>query len=72
MFVPAMATHMCLGASYGWSTISYRLSLELGMVSPASGDWSLDSTTWPMAITIASGGVSAALLSKWTVKVGVR
>ena len=72
MFVPAMTTHLCLGASYGWSAISHRLSLELGLVSPAPGDWSLEAATWPMAIMIASGGVSAALLSKWTVRVGVR
>ena len=55
-----------------WSAISHRLSLELGMVSPASQDWSLEQTTWPMAIMIASGGISAALLAKWTVRVGVR
>lgn len=72
MFVPALTTHICLGVSYGWSAISHRLSMELGMVSPAPQDWSLEQTTWPMAIMIASGGVSAALLAKWTVKVGVR
>lgn len=72
MFVPAFTTHICLGAPYGWSAISHRLSLEQGMVSPAPGDWSLEQTTWPMAIMIASGGVSAALLASWTVRVGVR
>ena len=72
MFAPAISTHLCLGAPYGWSAISHRLSLELGLVSPGPGDWSLESTTWPMAIMIASGGVSAALLASWTVRVGVR
>ena len=72
MFVPAVTTHLCLGAPYGWSAISHRLSMELGVVSPAPQDWSLEQTTWPMAIMIASGGVSAALLAKWTVRAGVR
>ena len=49
-----------------------QAELELGLVSPGPGDWSLESTTWPMAIMIASGGVSAALLASWTVRVGVR
>ena len=72
MFLPAFTTHVCLGAPYGWSAISHRLSLEVGMVSPASGDWSLDQVTWPMSIQIASGGISAALLANWTGRVGVR
>ena len=42
------------------------------MVASCSTDWTLDATTWPMAIMIASGGVSAALLGSWTVRVGVR
>ena len=41
-------------------------------VSPAPLDWSLEQTTWPMAIMIASGGLSAAALAKWTVRAGVR
>ena len=32
MFVPAVTTHLCLGAPYGWSAISHRLSMELGLV----------------------------------------
>ena len=72
MFVPAFTTHVCLGAPYGWSAISHRLTLELGLVSPAAGDWSLSQTTWPMSIMIASGGISAAVLAAWTNKVGVR
>ena len=72
MFLPAFTTHVCLGAPYGWSAISHRLSLEVGMVSPASSDWSLDQVTWPMSIQIACGGISAALLANWTGRVGVR
>ena len=70
--MPAFATHVCLGAPYGWSSISAQLSREGGIVASCSSDWSLDATTWPMAIMIASGGISAALLGSWTVRVGVR
>jgi len=72
MFLPAFTTHVCLGAPYGWSAISHRLSLERGLVSQSTSDWTLDQTTWPMAIMIASGGLSAAVLGGWTVRVGVR
>ena len=72
MLVPAFTTHVCLGAPYGWSAISHRLSLEVGMVSPAASDWSLEQVTWPMSIQIASGGISAALLARWTARLGVR
>ena len=72
MLVPAFATHVCLGAPYGWSSISAQLAREGGIVASCSSDWSLDATTWPMAIMIASGGISAALLGSWTVRVGVR
>jgi len=72
MLIPAFATHVCLGAPYGWSSISGQLAREGGVVASCSTDWTLDATTWPMAIMIASGGVSAALLGSWTVRVGVR
>ena len=72
MLVPAFTTHLCLGAPYGWSAISHRLSMEVGMVSPASTDWSLEQVTWPMSIQIACGGISAALLAGWTARLGVR
>merc|ERR550519_3266209 len=58
MFVPAFATHICLGAPYGWSAISAALSL--------------DYATYPMSFMIAAGGMSAAALGKWTMKVGIR
>ena len=72
MLIPAFATHVCLGAPYGWSSISGQLAREGGVAASCSTDWTLDATTWPMAIMIASGGVSAALLGSWTVRVGVR
>lgn len=72
MFVPAFATHICLGAPYGWSAISAALSKEYGMVVSSSADWSLDYATYPMSFMIAAGGLSAAALGKWTMKVGIR
>ncbi len=52
MFAPAFATHLCLGAPYGWSAISYSLSKEYGLVASASADWVLDSCTYPMSIMV--------------------
>ena len=72
MFVPAFGTHICLGAPYGWSAISSTLSKELGFVASSSADWTLDLCTYPMSIMIAAGGISSALLGKWTMKVGTR
>ena len=69
MFVPAFGTHICLGAPYGWSAVSSTLSKELGFVASSSADWTLDLCTYPMSIMIAAGGISSALLGKWTMKV---
>jgi len=72
MFLPAFATHVCLGAPYGWSAISSALTRENGLVASAASDWSLDLATYPMSMMIAAGGISAAVFGKWTMKVGVR
>jgi hypothetical protein len=53
MFGPAFATHVCLGAPYGWSAISAALSREYGMVVSSSADWMLDSCTYPMSIMVS-------------------
>ncbi len=72
MFLPAFATHVCLGAPYGWSAISAQLSRESGVVASSSADWALDACSYPMSVMIAAGGLSAAIFGKWTMKVGVR
>jgi len=72
MFAPAFVTHVCLGAPYGWSAVSGTLARETGFVVSSAGDWSLSSATYPMSIMIAIGGLSAAALGKWTMKVGTR
>ena len=69
MFVPAFLTHICLGAPYGWSAVSATLTREFGFVTSSAGDWGLDPCTYPMSIMIAFGGLGAAILGKWTMKV---
>lgn len=72
MFVPAVLTHISLGAPYGWSAISSALAREHGLVVSAASDWSMELATYPMSVIMAAGGISAALVGKWTLKVGVR
>ena len=69
MFIPAFCTHVCLGAPYGWSAISAQLTRENGLVTSAASDWALDLASYPMSVMIAAGGISAALMGKWTIKV---
>jgi len=54
MFLPAFATHVCLGAPYGWSAISAQLTREFGVVASSSADWVLDSCTYPMSIMVST------------------
>jgi len=72
MFLPAVLTHVSLGAPYGWSAISSALSREHGFVVSAASDWSLELATYPMSIILAAGGISAAMMGKWQLKAGVR
>eukprot|EP00092_Neocalanus_flemingeri_P018387 GFUD01019899.1.p1 GENE.GFUD01019899.1~~GFUD01019899.1.p1 ORF type:complete len:604 (+),score=138.00 GFUD01019899.1:68-1879(+) len=72
MFVPAALTHISLGSPYGWSAISAALSREHGFVVSAASDWSLELATYPMAIIMACGGISATLVGRWQGKVGCR
>ena len=69
MFLPAFCTHVALGAPYGWSAISAQLTRENGLVTSAASDWALDLASYPMSIMIAAGGISAAVMGKWTIKV---
>ena len=54
--------------------LSIRLLTDChpGLVSSAASDWALDLASYPMSVMIAAGGLSAAALGKWTIKVGVR
>ena len=72
MFLPAVLTHVSLGAPYGWSAISAQLTREVGVVASAASDWSLDMATYPMSMMIASGGIAAAVLGSVAGRIGVR
>ena len=72
MFLPAFSTHICLGAPYGWAAISGQLTREEGLVAASAGDWALDLASYPMSVMMAAGGISAALLGKLTLSLGVR
>lgn len=52
MLVPAVATHISLGAPYGWSAISATVAREYGFVTAGAADWSLDLATYPMSIMV--------------------
>ena len=52
MFIPAFATHVCLGAPYGWSAVSATMAKEHGFVASASADWALDLCTYPMSVMV--------------------
>ena len=41
------------------------------MVVSAATDWSMDLSTYPMSIMMAFGGISAALVGKWQMKVSL-
>ena len=52
MLIPAVATHISLGAPYGWSAISATVAREYGFVTAGAADWSLDLATYPMSIMV--------------------
>ena len=53
-----------------WLTLLYIIYFMLArLVAPAAQDWSLDLVTYPMSIMLAAGGISAAIVGKWTLKV---
>lgn len=68
--LPAFATHMCIGAPYAWSAMSWPLTRENGFVTSAASDWSLAETTLPLSIVFLMHGITAALAGKWQMKVG--
>eukprot|EP00811_Abedinium_folium_P032716 NODE_5739_length_1739_cov_8.095533.p1 GENE.NODE_5739_length_1739_cov_8.095533~~NODE_5739_length_1739_cov_8.095533.p1 ORF type:complete len:557 (-),score=156.45 NODE_5739_length_1739_cov_8.095533:68-1687(-) len=61
-----------MGTIYAWSVMSSPLQHELGMVVPSAADWSFADVTMPMSCILAMQGVTAALLAKWQMRVGVR
>ena len=51
---------------------SGQLTREEGLVAASAGDWALDLASYPMSVIMAAGGLSAALLGKLSLRLGVR
>lgn len=73
LLVPgAVVTHLALGSIYIWSVINEPLTREIGVVTAAAGDWSLQSVVFVFSAVLGLHGISAALLGKWQERVGPR
>ncbi len=68
----SIAIHLCIGSVYAWSIYNPPLTRLFGVVTPASGDWSLQDVTWIFSVAIVFLGLSAALAGHWLDKVGPR
>lgn len=68
----SIAIHLCIGSVYAWSIYNLPLTRLFGVVTPASGDWSLQDVTWVFSVAIVFLGLSAALAGHWLDKVGPR
>lgn len=68
----SIAIHLCIGSVYAWSIFNPPLTKQLGGVTPASGDWSLQSVVWIFSVAIVVLGLSAAFAGKWLEEVGPR
>lgn len=68
----SIAIHLCIGSVYAWSIYNPPLTRLFGVVTPASGDWSLQDVTWIFSVAIVFLGLAAALAGHWLDKVGPR
>jgi len=68
----SIAIHLCIGSVYAWSIYNPPLTRLFGVVTPASGDWSLQDVTWVFSVAIVFLGLAAALAGHWLDKVGPR
>lgn len=68
----ALAIHLCIGSVYSWSIFNPTLTRSIGVVAPASDDWTLSSVVWIFSVAIACLGLSAAFGGKWLERVGPR
>ncbi len=58
----AVATHISLGAVLAWSIFNEPLSHAIGVAAPGAADWTLAHTIPIFSASIASFGVTAAVL----------
>ena len=68
----SIAIHLCIGSVYAWSIYNPPLTRLFGVVTPAAGDWNLQSVTWIFSVAIVFLGLSAAFAGRWLEKVGPR
>ncbi len=68
----SIAIHMCIGSVYAWSIYNPALMKSFGVVTSASGDWSLRDVTWIFTVAIVFLGLSAAFAGRWLEEVGPR
>ena len=68
----SVAMHLCIGSVYSWSIFNPALVKELGVVTSAADDWSINSVVWIFSVAIVFLGLSAAMGGKWLEEVGPR
>ncbi|MFB3082516.1 MAG: MFS transporter, partial [Gammaproteobacteria bacterium] len=68
----SIAIHLCIGSVYAWSIFNPALIKAYGVVTPASGDWSLKDVVWIFTVAIVFLGLAAAFAGRWLEKVGPR
>lgn len=68
----SIAIHLCIGSVYAWSIYNPALIKAFGVVTSASGDWSLKDVVWVFTVAIVFLGLSAAFAGRWLETVGPR
>jgi MFS family permease len=68
----ALATHLCIGQAYAFSVFNLPMARQLGVTTPAPGDWKLTELGWIFQIAILFLGASAAVFGKWVQAKGPR
>ena len=67
-----MAIHLCIGSIYSWSIFNPALVRELGVVTSAADDWSIESVVWIFSVAILFLGLTAAVAGSWLGEAGPR
>lgn len=68
----SIGIHLCIGSVYAWSIYNPALTKVYGVVTTASGDWSLKDVVWVFTVAIVFLGLAAAFAGRWLEEVGPR
>jgi MFS family permease len=68
----ALAIHLCIGEVYAFSVFKIPLTQQVGIGSPAAGDWTQGQIATLFSIAIVFLGLSAAFFGKWVERAGPR